>query len=112
MPLRLCILLALFTVAGSPAAATEPAATTAADSAVIELGKKVYLQQRCKVCHSIDGDGGKHSLDGVGSRLDREKIRLWIVAPKEVDPKVRKRAYDRLAPEELEALLAYMISLR
>jgi len=82
------------------------------DAEKIELGKRVYRQQRCQVCHSIDGVGSRRSpLDGVGSRLTEEQVRLWIVDPKKMDPKVRKRSYD-LAADELEALVAYMLSLK
>ena len=33
---------------------------------------KVYEQQKCSVCHSIEGKGNKKGpLDGVGSKLGR-----------------------------------------
>lgn len=82
------------------------------DPALVAQGIKVYAAQRCAACHSIDGVGNKKSpLDGVGTKLKTEQIRKWIVAPREMDPKVRKRAYDKLEPKELEALIAYMRSL-
>ncbi len=84
-----------------------------ADADAIARGKAVYAAQRCAGCHSIAGEGGRRSaLDGVGARLDAEAIRKWIVAPREMDPKVRKRAYDKLSPDDLAALVAYMQSLR
>lgn len=94
--------------------ALEAAATvTPVAAEVLEKGKQVYRQQRCQVCHSIEGSGNRRNpLDGVGAKLTGEEVRKWIVTPQEMDPKVRKRAYDKLAPEELEALVAYMMSLR
>lgn len=78
-----------------------------------ELGAKVYEEQRCRLCHSIAGEGNKRNpLDGVGSRLDEAAIRKWIVAPAEMDPKVKKKAYDSLAAEQLDALVRYMQSLK
>jgi len=89
-----------------------PVAAPTVAQAVLDLGATVYRQQRCRVCHSIAGEGGKHSLDGTGSRLAEAEVRKWIVAPKEMDPKVRKRAYTKLAEDELAALVAYMMSLK
>ena len=108
---KLAIVAWLMAIWSAPALAAGDAVPEA-DEAVIALGEKVYREQRCRVCHSIDGRGGRHPLDGVGSRLDRKTIRLWIVSPKQVDPKVRKRAYDGLPSDELEALVAYMQSLK
>lgn len=83
-----------------------------AQTAQIARGKQVYEARRCRVCHSIEGVGNKRSpLDGVGSRLSEDDVRKWIVAPGEMDPKVRKRAY-KLSKHDLEALVAYMMSLK
>jgi mono/diheme cytochrome c family protein len=82
------------------------------DRATLDRGREVYKQQRCQTCHSIDGVGNRrYPLDGVGARLTEEQIRKWIVAPREMDPKVRKRAYDKLPKQDLDALVAYMRSL-
>ena len=90
-----------------------PAAAGAQDATVIELGKEVYRAQRCSLCHFIGGVGNRRSpLDGVGDRLTEAEIRAWIVAPQTMNPKVRKRAYDKLPPKELDALVAYMMSLK
>jgi mono/diheme cytochrome c family protein len=90
-----------------------PAAAGAQDGAAIELGKEVYRAQRCARCHAIGGVGSRRSpLDGVGDRLTEAEIRKWIVAPQTMNPKVRKRAYDKLPPKELDALVAYMMSLK
>lgn len=102
----------LCAVAWLAVSATEPAIPTAAPEAVVELGKSVYRQQRCQTCHSIGGVGNRrYPLDGVGTRLTEEQVRKWIVAPKEMDPKVRKRAYDKLPADELEALVTYLLGL-
>jgi len=79
----------------------------------IERGRQGYMEQRCKACHSIAGIGNKrHPLDDIGSRLTAEEIRKWIVAPREMDPKVRKMAYDKLPKTDLDALAAYLRSLK
>lgn len=78
-----------------------------------QLGEKVYEEQRCRLCHSIAGEGNaRNPLDGVGTRLDQAVIRKWIVAPKEMDPKVKKKAYDSLPADQLDALVEYLCSLK
>lgn len=87
-------------------------AQTPADS-VIARGQRVYEEERCRACHSIAGQGNRrYPLDGVGSRLTLDQLRKWIVAPREMDPKVRKRAYDKLSAADVEALVSYLASLR
>ena len=72
-------------------------------------GRAVYVEQRCPLCHSLEGEGGtRSSLDGVGGRLTEQEIRLWIVAPQEMRPTVAKRGY-RLSEEDLDALVTYLI---
>ena len=85
----------------------------------IERGMKVYADQRCGVCHSIRDKGNtKGPLDDVGSRLTPEEIRLWMVNPAEMTKKTKAerkppmRAYPNLPREDLEAVVAYMVSLK
>jgi mono/diheme cytochrome c family protein len=82
-------------------------------------GQAVYAEQRCALCHSVAGEGNsKGPLDGVGSRLSVEDIRLWVVDPKTItaatgaDRKPPMRAYPSLPAEDLDALVAYMVSLK
>ena len=71
-------------------------------------GRAVYAKQRCRVCHSIGGEGNTRSpLDGVSARLTEKEIRLWIVAPQKMNPAVAKRGY-QLSEEDLNALVAYV----
>ena len=95
-----------------------PAQGSSAQDASIEHGKSVYAEQKCGVCHSVDGKGNtKGPLDDVGSRLSAEEIREWIVDPAEMTKKTnaqrkpRMRAYPKLPKEDLDALVAYMLSL-
>lgn len=89
----------------------------AQEAAQIEKGKAVYEAQRCGLCHSVAGRGNaKGPLDTVGSRMSVDDIRKWIVSPKEMkSPTNRKpdmRAYPSLPAADLEALIAYMRSLK
>lgn len=85
----------------------------------IKKGEQVYGAQKCAMCHSIAGKGqAKGPLDGVGSKFTADEIRQWIVAPAEMSKKhnaTRKppmRAYASLPKEDLDALVAYMASLK
>ena len=85
----------------------------------VERGMKVYADQKCAVCHSIAGKGNaKGALDDVGSRLSADEIRMWIVNPAEMTKKVKAerkppmRAYPNLPKEDVDALVAYMQSLK
>lgn len=85
-----------------------PIASASEDAATLARGRQVYEEQRCAACHSIEGKGSRrYPLDGVGSRLSEAEIRKWIVAPREMDPKVRKRAYELPKADE-DALVSYL----
>jgi mono/diheme cytochrome c family protein len=104
------------TVTAQPAAGPTEGPTEAVNDTLAELiamGKAVYDELGCAACHSIAGEGSpRYPLDGVGSKLTRDEIRLWIVNPQEIQPGVRKPAYDDLEDEELRGLIAYMESLK
>ena len=92
---------------------------SAQGNAQIERGMKVYTDQKCAVCHSIAGTGNaKGALDDVGSRLTPDEIRAWLVNPAEMTKKTKAerkppmRAYPNLAKEDVDALVAYLLSLK
>ena len=103
--------LAVALVAGVPRAA-------AAQDA--KHGEQVYAAQKCSVCHSIAGKGGKASpLDGVGTKLSAAEIREWIVEPVAMAKKtgstkkpVMPKRYDKLPAADVDALVAYMQTLK
>jgi mono/diheme cytochrome c family protein len=98
------------------------AAPTAAgqDAAQIKRGEEVYAAQKCQVCHAIAGKGNKmNPLDGVGTKLSAADIRQWITNPKEMTAKTKSTKkppmaakYDKLSAADLDALVAYMQSLK
>jgi mono/diheme cytochrome c family protein len=91
----------------------------AQDKALIDRGAKVYADQKCSICHSIAGKGNaKGALDDVGSRLKTDEIREWIVSPAEMTKKMKAerkppmKTFPNLPREDLDALVAYMVSLK
>jgi len=83
-------------------------------------GQAVYTAQKCQTCHSVAGVGSKKNpLDGVGTKLSAEDIRQWITHPVEMAAKakstkkpVMQAKYGKLSAGDLDALVAYMQSLK
>ena len=81
--------------------------------AALDHGKEVYATQKCALCHSISGIGGKKlALDGVGSKLKPEVIKKWIRTPKEMKAETTMKPYPNLPEKDLNDLTAYLMTLR
>ena len=110
----------LFAAALVTASASPAALLSAQDAALVAKGEKVYAAQKCSMCHSVAGKGGKSSpLDGVGTKLTAEQIHEWIVEPVAMAKKVGStkkppmaKKYDKLPKGDIDALVAYMQSLK
>jgi len=100
----------------------EPASEPSTDEE--KRGKDVFMQSPCVTCHSIRGtDAGSHvgpELTHVGSRLTlaagtlpnaRGHLAGWIVNSQSIKPGNRMPP-NALAPDDLQALLAYVRSLQ
>ena len=92
----------------------------AQDAALVKKGQGVYTAQKCSVCHGIAGKGNKaNPLDGVGTKLPAADIHAWIVTPIEAAAKAKSTKkppmpakYGKLPAADLDALVAYMQSLK
>jgi len=90
------------------------------DAAAIKNGESVYGAQKCQTCHAIAGKGNKNNpLDGVGKKLSADDIRQWITHPKDMTAKTKSakkppmpEKYGSLPAADLDALVAYMASLK
>jgi ubiquinol-cytochrome c reductase cytochrome b subunit len=87
---------------------------TAALSPEAQQGRQVFAEQGCAACHRIHNAGGAAGpdLSTVGARRDPDWLRGFITDPTTVDPNSVMPAYDDLTPEDLEALVAYLRTLR
>jgi len=72
--------------------------------------------KKCKLCHSIKGEGGKQAekggpLDGVGAKRDAAWLEAYFRDPKSKipDAKMPKLKY---ADDEMKALVDYMLTLK
>lgn len=110
--LRTSALVAVFTLCGMTAA-------TAQTAAAVERGLKVYAAEKCAVCHSIGDKGNKRGpLDDVGTRLTSDELRAWLVSAPEMATKTKAqrkplmKSYTHLPKEDLDAMVAYMATLK
>lgn len=110
-------MLRVFAVVAACAALASPASAAAAeDAALIEKGKAVFASAKppCKTCHNDK----KNSLADYGSRGTAEEIEAWLRTPKEMLEKTGKKgpkpafSPEKLSEEDLEALTAYLLSLK
>lgn len=87
--------------------------------AQVERGLKLYGEQKCSMCHMVAGKGNKAGpLDAVGDKLSAEELRQWLINPVAMTAKAKAArkpqmpAYAKLAKEDVDALVAYMQSLK
>ncbi|MBI4886298.1 MAG: cytochrome c [Acidobacteria bacterium] len=84
-----------------------------------DKGQQVFAAQKCSICHSVAGEGNKKGpLDGVGAKLSAAEVRQWITNAPEMAAKAKSerkppmKAFAALPKDELDALVAYVESLK
>lgn len=84
-----------------------------ADSAQIVSGEKVYGDKKCAVCHAIKGKGGKAGpdLSAVGVKRDAHWLKAFLKDPKATNLQGKMPPF-KGNDDELEALVAYLITLK
>ena len=94
------------------------ATAAAAQDAKVAKGEKLYVDQKCALCHSIGDKGNKKGpLDSVASKMKADEIREWIVdapgmtAKAKATRKPLMKAY-ALPKEDVDALVAYLVTLK
>jgi mono/diheme cytochrome c family protein len=82
-------------------------------------GHAVFLAQGCARCHSVAGAGSPRApLDGVGARRTAAELRAWSTGAEVLTDSLApgilraKQAYARLPAEDLDALVAFLASLK
>ena len=91
-----------------------------AEAQDVKKGEQVYAAQKCSTCHQIAGKGNKaNPLDKVGSKLSAADIKAWILTPVEMTKKAASTKkppmtakYSKLPAADIDALVAYMQSLK
>ncbi|MBI3207500.1 MAG: cytochrome c [Candidatus Solibacter usitatus] len=75
-------------------------------------GALVYQQNRCGVCHQVNGVGMKLGppLNGLAARRTRAWVEEHFANPQKLSPGSKMPPY-RLNPRDLERLTSYLMSL-
>lgn len=90
-----------------------------AQDAAVARGAELYTEQKCSVCHALQGKGNaKRPLDGVGKHIDAPTVKLWLTDPKAAAAKAEKKdtvamkSFATLPAADIDALVAYVLSLK
>ena len=85
----------------------------------VARGATLFESSKCTICHAVAGKGNaKHPLDGAGARLDAATVKLWLTDAKAAEAKTGKKAsppmknFSTLPQEDIDALVAYVLSLK
>ena len=78
------------------------------------LGKNLYNQNRCDLCHRIGGQGGVigPDLSKVGGKYDAQWLAKKIKDPKSLNPTTQMPAYPQLSADEVQSLAAFLGGLK
>jgi mono/diheme cytochrome c family protein len=94
------------------------AAVASAQDAKVAKGEKLFVDQKCTLCHSVADKGNKKGpLDGVATKLKTDEIHDWITDAKGMTAKTKAtrkpemKAYT-LPKEDVDALVAYLATLK
>lgn len=76
-------------------------------------GEKVF-NQKCAMCHKVNGRGGTigPDLSKVGGRMSEAQLKEKLTNPKKSNPGTSMPAFATLPKGEMGALLAYMKGLK
>jgi ubiquinol-cytochrome c reductase cytochrome b subunit len=102
-----------------PGVATRPeSAGTSSETAAsgrVQKGRELYQAEGCTACHKVNGQGGVVGPD-LSDEGNRGRSADWLAAqirnPKAHDPSSVMPPYPSLSQEQIESLIAYLLSLR
>ena len=90
-----------------------------AQDAKVARGAALFTEQKCILCHALQGKGNpKRPLDGVGNHIDAPTVKLWLTDPKAAATKagskdtMTMKSFATLPPADIDALVAYVLSLK
>jgi cytochrome c oxidase subunit 2 len=76
-----------------------------AEEGILLQGQQVFLGSACVYCHTVEGTSAAGTIPNT-----RGYLAGWILSPQTVKPGTQMPS-TQLSPEELEALMAYLMSL-
>lgn len=82
-------------------------------SPLVEQGAKVF-QEKCMVCHKVNGVGGEIGTDlsKVGQRHDAVFLQTQLKDPTLYKKDTKMPSFKDMPKENLDALIAYLLTLK
>lgn len=76
-------------------------------------GQKIYIAQKCNICHVVDGKGGKlgPDLSGIGLTRSAAWLERYLPDPRAFNPKGKMPA-QTVKGQDLKDLAAYLATLK
>lgn len=77
-------------------------------------GEQLYKELKCSMCHRIGNTGAKMGpeLTKVGATRDQAWLKKYLADPKAENAKNKMPPVKVKSPEDLDHLVAYMLSLK
>jgi cbb3-type cytochrome oxidase cytochrome c subunit len=102
--------IALLMIGASGAALAAAGLQTRADPV---QGQKVFIAQKCNICHVIDGVGGRlgPDLSDIGKKRTAAWFEKYLPDPRAVNPKGKMPAQP-IKGQDLKDLSAYLATLK
>ena len=97
-----------------PVGEAKPAEVALKQRSQVPLGKDVFDQYRCDLCHKIEGKGGTigPDLSHEGSKRDALWIEKQIREPKSHAPNTAMPPFPQITEGEIKVLIGYLASLK
>jgi nitric oxide reductase subunit C len=97
-----------------PVGESKPREGTLKEKPQTLLGKNVYNQYRCDLCHKIGGEGGAigPDLTHIGSNKESPWLAKQIRDPKLHNPNTQMPPFPQISEGEIQALVDYLVSLK
>ncbi len=82
--------------------------------ALAEMPGEKLFKRKCTMCHQVNGRGGDigPDLSKVASRLSVAQLQAKVLYPKKSAPSTSMPSFATLPTAEMDALLAYLKTLR
>jgi len=106
-------------LAGAVFAAAPGAQAPASDAKLVTQGRELFDSNKCTKCHFAENRGNKNGqvLDGIHAKITADDVRKWITNPVAQTAKLKDKPDQPmkkldLKPAEVDALVAYVMSLK
>lgn len=113
IPIAVILGIGTVVVAAASGAAPPPSASAEQRAADPAQGQKVYVAQKCNICHVVAGAGGKlgPDLSGIGLTRTAAWLEKYLPDPRAFNPKGKMPAQS-IKGQDLKDLAAYLATLK